>query len=159
MHAKWLCDRVNQKIKKTETSFSLNLESDETGLQVCSCTTALWRVIYFVLFYFHFMVNKEGLKSFHFLLLRGMLRGAREYVDLSNIPATGLLTRRILAKSRERVTKPFSIQAWLSHWNPHCHWKNDAGSCKSPFTSPRGSWTHVSGSIWQAFERLLISNC
>lgn len=125
---------------KTETSFSLNLESEETGLWVCSRTTALCVVICFVLFYFHLWVNKEGVKSFYFLLLRGMLRGARESVSLSNNPATSLPTRRILAMSREGVTEPFRIQAWLSQWNPHCYWKNGAGSYKSPSTSPEEAY-------------------
>lgn len=50
-------------------------------------------VICFVLFYFHLWVNREGVKSFYFLLLRGMLRGARESVSLSNNPATSLPTQ------------------------------------------------------------------
>lgn len=37
--------------------------------------------------------------------------------------------------SREGVTEPFRIQAWLSQWNPHCYWKSDAGSYKSPSTA------------------------
>lgn len=62
----------------------------------CSCAAgaaALCVVILFVLFYFHLWVNKEGVKSFYFLLLRGMLRGARESVSLSNNPATSLPTQ------------------------------------------------------------------
>lgn len=114
---------ITCKMRKSETSFSLNLESDETGPQGCCRTAALYVVICFVLFYFHLWVNKEGVKSFYFLLLRGMLRGARESVSLSNNPATSLPTQENPGNEggREGVTEPFRIQAWLSQWNAHCY--------------------------------------
>lgn len=43
--------------------------------------------------------------------------------------------RRILAVSGEGDTEPFRTGAWLSLWNPHCYWKSDAASYKSPSTS------------------------
>lgn len=137
MHAKWLCDVwIARWKKKQKTSFSLYLESDETGLWVCCHTIALCVVICFVLFHLHLWVNKEGVKTFYFLLLRGTLRGAIESDSLSNNPATSLPTWRILAMSREGVAEPFKIHAWLIQWNSRCKWKSNTGSCKSPSTSP-----------------------
>lgn len=49
------------------------------------------------------MGKQEGMKSFYFLLLRGMLRGARESVSLSNNRATSFPTRRILPESHRHL--------------------------------------------------------
>lgn len=120
--------RVNCKMKKNKTSFSPYLGSNETGLWVCCLTIALCVFICFVLFHFHLWVNKEGVKSFYFLLLRGTLRGAIESDSLSNNPATSLPTWKILAMSREGIAEPFKIHAWLIQWNSHCNWKSNTGS-------------------------------
>lgn len=59
--------------------------------------------------------------------------------------------------SREGVTEPFRIQAWLSQWNPHCYWKSDAGSYKSPPTSSEEADLMHLASVWVAFDIQLLS--
>lgn len=138
-----------RKMEKPETSFNLHLKSRNWT------TKLLPHHVRFVSFHLHLWVNRKGVKSFYFLLPKGMLRGARESVSLSNNAAISLPAQENPGNKQGGSHTAIYNPAWLKQGNPHCYWKSDAGSYVS-LHFLRGSRSDTSGSIWQAFESFYI---